>query len=124
MKFEYRGGLLYLPIAVFYDQPIELIAMIDTGSAGTAVNVNRFNIDLLSRNGHSITLHGIGGTQDAFVQTVSSIKIGTFEIKHFEIEFCDIEKDHFGFEGIIGSNLLDALNAVIDYRKREITFST
>jgi len=124
MKFKYSGGLLYLPITVFYDQPIDLIAMIDTGSAGTAVNVNLFDIDMLSRSGHSITLHGIGGTQDAFVQTVSSVKIGTFEIKDFEVEFCDIEKDHFGFEAIIGSNLLDALNAVIDYSKREINFST
>lgn len=122
MKFEYRDGLLYLPISVSYDRSIELIGIIDTGSAGTAVNVDRFSIDLLSRNGRAITLHGVGGTQDAFIQTVSSVKIGTFEAKNFELEFCDIE-EHFGFEAIIGSNLLDALNAVIDYGKREINFS-
>ncbi len=50
MKFEYRNGLLYLPISVRYDKLIELIGIIDTGSAGTAVDVDKFNIDLLSRN--------------------------------------------------------------------------
>lgn len=111
MKFEYRRGLLYIPISILYDTSIELMALIDTGSAGTAINVNRFNIDLLSRNGQSITLHGIGGTQDAFVQTVSSVKVGSFSVNEFEVEFCDIEAERFGFEAIIGSNLFDALKA-------------
>jgi hypothetical protein len=123
MKFEYRNGLLYLPISVFYDTSVELIGIIDTGSAGTAVEVGRFNIDLLSRNGRAITLHGVGGTQDAFAQTVSSVRIGEFEARDFEIEFRDL-KDDFGFEAVVGSDLLDKLGAVIDYGKREINFST
>lgn len=121
MKFEYRNGLLYLPISVCYDKSIELIGIIDTGSAGTAVDIDKFNIDLLSRNGRAVTLHGVGGTQDAFIQTVSSVKIDYFEATNFEIEFCDLQES-FGFEAIIGSDLLMALGAVIDYTTSEINF--
>ena len=123
MKFEFRGGLLYLPISVFYDSSIELIGIIDTGSGGTAVEVDRFNIDLLSRNARTVTLRGVGGKQDAFAQTVSSVKIGQHEAINFEIEFCDL-KDDLGFEAVIGSDLLDKLGAIIDYQKKEIHFAS
>lgn len=123
MKFEYRNGLLYLPISVYYDSNIELIGIVDTGSGGTAVEVECFNIDLLSRNARAVTLWGVGGKQEAFAQTVSSVKIGQIEVKNFEIEFCDL-KDDFGFDAVIGSNLLDKLGAVIDFQKREIEFNT
>ena len=122
MKFEFRHGLLYLPVSIFYDSDIELTGIIDTGSGGTAVDVDRFNIDILSRNARAVTLRGLGGTQDAFVQTVTSIKIGHYEIKNFEIEFCDL-KDDLGFEAVIGSDLLDRLGAVIDYQNKEIRFN-
>lgn len=98
------------------------MGIIDTGSGGTAVEVDRFNINLLSRNARTVTLRGVGGKQDAFAQTVSSVRIGEFEAKDFEIEFCDL-KDDFGFEAVVGSDLLDKLGAVIDYGKREINFS-
>jgi len=123
VKFEYRNGLLYLPISVYYDSNIELIGIVDTASGGTAVEVERFNIDLLSRNARAVTLWGVGGKQEAFAQTVSSVKIGQIEVKNFEIEFCDL-KDDFGFDAVIGSNLLDKLGAVIDFQKREIEFNT
>lgn len=121
MKFEYRNGLLYIPITVFYDSNVTLLGIIDTGSAGTVVEVEEFNIELLSRNSRMITVIGVGGVQEGFAQTVSDVTIGEFSVKNFEIEFCDL-KDDFGFSAIIGSDLLDALGAVIDYREREITF--
>ncbi len=120
MKFELRDdGLLYLPISVFYDESIELVGMIDTGSASTAVEVEEFNIDLLSRGGRMVTRIGVGGLQESFAQTVSRVSIGEYVVKNFEIDFCNLKED-FGFSAIIGSNLL---NAVIDYGKREINFS-
>ena len=122
MKFEYRDGLLYLPISVFYDRSTELIGIVDTGSASTAVEVEEFNVDLLSRGGRMVTRVGVGGFQESFAQTVSQVSIGEFSVENFEIDFCNL-KDDFGFSAIIGSDLLDALDAVIDYGKREINFS-
>jgi hypothetical protein len=122
MKFDYRNGLLYLPISVHYDSEITLTGIIDTCSAGTVVDVDCFNIDLLSRNARAVVVYGVGGSQEAFVQTVDFVSIGDSRVKDIEIEFCDL-KDDFGFEAIIGSNLLDKLGAVIDYQKKEIFFS-
>ncbi len=122
MKFEYREGLLYLPLTVSYNSEITLNGIIDTGSAGTVVEVEDFSIELLSRDGCMVTMIGVGGIQEAFAQTVSQVSIGEFSVKNLEIEFSNLKED-FGFSAIIGSNLLDALQAVIDYSKREIHFS-
>ncbi len=121
MKFKLRGGLLYLPVSIVYESQVELIGIIDTGSAGTVVEIDRFDIDLLSRNARVITMCGVGGTQEAFAQTVSKISIGNALVENFELEFCDLKED-FGSEAIIGSDLLDKLGAVIDYDNREISF--
>ncbi len=43
-------------------------------------------------------------------------------IPDFDVQFCDLV-DQFQFEAIIGSELLEKLGAVIDYPKREITFT-
>ena len=39
MKFEFRDGLLYLPLIVHYDVEVSLIGISDTGSAGTVVDI-------------------------------------------------------------------------------------
>lgn len=121
MRFEIRDDLLYLPITIFYDREITFSGIIDTGSAGTVVEVDDVSIDFLSRNARPIRMVGVGGIQEGFAQTLSSVSLGGFSVKDFEIEFCNL-KDDFGFDAIIGSNLLKALGAVIDYNTCEISF--
>ncbi len=121
MKFEIKDDLLYLPITIFYDREITFTGIIDTGSAGTVVEVDDVSIDLLSRDARPIRMVGVGGIQEGFAQTLSSVSLGKFSVKDFEIEFCNL-KDDFGFDAIIGSNLLKALGAVIDYNTCEISF--
>lgn len=122
MKFEYRNGLLYSPITINYNDDVELKGLIDTGSAGTVVDINCFDVDILSRDARSVCVIGVGGFQEAFAQTVSSVKLGSSLVHDFEIEFCDL-KDDFGFEAIIGSVLLEQLGAKIDFPNRELSFS-
>ena len=121
MRFEIKDDLLYLPITIFYDREITFTGIIDTGSAGTVVEVDDVSIDFLSRNARPIRMVGVGGIQEGFAQTLSSVSLGEFSIKDFEVEFCNL-KDDFGFDAIIGSNLLKGLGAVIDYTICEITF--
>jgi predicted aspartyl protease len=121
MRFEIKDDLLYLPITIFYDREITFTGIIDTGSAGTVVEVDDVSIDFLSRNARPIRMVGVGGIQEGFAQTLSSVSLGEFSVKDFEVEFCNL-KDDFGFDAIIGSNLLKALGAVIDYTTCEITF--
>jgi len=121
MKFEIKDDLLYLPITIIYDREITFTGIIDTGSAGTVVEVDDIRIDLLSRHGRPIRMIGVGGIQEGFAQTLSRVSIGEFTVEDFEIEFGNL-KDDFGFDAITGSNLLRALGSVIDYTTCEITF--
>ena len=123
MKFEIKIGLLYAPISITYNDDSELVslnAMIDTGSAGTAVDIDRFNIDVLKPGSEMINLIGIGGRQEAIKQVVSRVGFGETELTNFEIQFCDLW-DKYGFEAIVGGDVLEKLNAVIHYPYREIT---
>ena len=55
MTFELVYGLIYVPMQIDYsDQQVDLRAIVDTGSAGTAVNINLFNLDY-RRDGRSVT---------------------------------------------------------------------
>jgi hypothetical protein len=123
VKFELIGGLIYVPISINYTDQINLHGIIDTGSAGTVVDINKFDINLLAEDAKVITIRGVGGTQEAFVQKVSSVSLGPKTLKDFEIEFCDLY-DEFGLDAIIGGDLLLETGAVIDYSKQEISFST
>ena len=96
--------------------------MIDTGSAGTAADIDRFNIDPLMPGSKIVGITGVGGYQDVISQPVSKLSIGGIEVPNFEIQFCDLW-DQFQFEAIIGSKLLEMLGAVIDFPKREIVFT-
>jgi hypothetical protein len=123
VKFEINNGLIYAPISITYDdngESIVLKAMVDTGSAGTAVDIDRFNIDVHRAGSEMINLIGIGGRQEAIKQKVSRVGFGETELVGFEIQFCDLW-DKFGFEAIVGGDVLESLNAVIHYPYREIT---
>lgn len=94
--------------------------MVDTGSAGTAVDIDKFNIDVHTAGSEMINLVGIGGRQEAIKQKVYRVEIGECDLINFKIQFCDLW-DKFGFEAINGSDLLETLNAIIHYPYREIT---
>ena len=122
MKFEYVRGLLYAELSINHGKEVKLRAMIDTGSAGTAADIDKFIIDPLMPGSRVVGITGVGGYQDVISQPVSKLSIGGVEIENYHVQFCDLW-DQFQFEAIIGCELLEKLGAVIDYPKREITFT-
>lgn len=127
MKFEYVGGLLYAELSVFHGSEIigsevKLRAMIDTGSAGTAADIDRFQIDPLLPGSQIVGTTGVGGSQDVISQPVAKLSIGGVHVLNYQVQFCDLW-DQSQFEAIIGSDLLEMLGAVIDFPEREITFT-
>ena len=122
MKFEYVGGLLYAELSILHGKEVKLRAMIDTGSAGTAADIDRFQIDPLMPGSRIVGITGVGGYQDVISQPVSKLSVGGIEISTYQVQFCDLW-DRFKFEAIIGSELLEMLGAVIDFPKREIIFN-
>lgn len=122
MKFEYVGGLLYTELSIFHGSEVKLRAMIDTGSAGTAADIDRFRINPHMPGSRIIGVTGVGGYQDVISQPVSKLSIGGVDIPNYRVQFCDLW-NQYKFEAIIGSELLEQLGAVIDYPKREINFT-
>jgi hypothetical protein len=100
----------------------ELRALIDTGSDGTAADIDRFIMDPLMPGSRIVGISGVGGSQDVISQPVSKLSIGGIDIENYRVQFCDLW-DQFQFEAIIGCELLEKLGAVIDFPKREITFT-
>ena len=122
MKLELRRGLIYVPITLLYaHQEVHLHALVDTGSAGTAADINRFHIDY-QREARICDLVGIGGRQQVIVQEVETVRLGDASCANFPIEFCDMD-GAYGIEAIVGGDLLDRLHAVIDYPNRWLQVS-
>lgn len=123
MRFEFDShNLLHVPVNIFHGKEVNLVALIDTGSAGTIFDINKFDLDLFDPNSEVVEVVGIGGTQEEIIQTVDWIMVGQTKVLSFRTQFGDIS-DGFGFEAIIGSNLLRQLGAIIDYSNQTIEFN-
>ncbi|MEM9490409.1 MAG: hypothetical protein AAGC55_14780 [Myxococcota bacterium] len=123
MTFELVYGLIYVPMQIDYaDQQVDLRAIADTGSAGTAANINLFNLDY-HRDGRIRDLVGIGGKERVIVQNVERVSVGDSACEQFPIEFSDMD-GAFDIEAIIGSDLLERFGAVIDYPAKQLHFQS
>ena len=117
MTFEFVHGLIYVPIQIDYaDQQVKLRAIVDTGSAGTAADINLFNIDY-SRDARIRDLVGIGGKERVIVQSVERVAFGNAVCEQFPIAFSDMD-GAFDVEAIVGGDLKERIGAVVDYPAR------
>lgn len=120
-EFKLRSGLIYMPLSLVYGNVrLSLSAIVDTGSAGTAIDINLIQLERC-RPSRIVEISGIGGSQDVVIQDVEELEFCDQIVKSFPIEFGDIEST-FGFNAIVGSDLLDAIGAVIDYKQHQIFF--
>ena len=113
MKFEFRQGLLWIPVEIVYEGNIIIVenCILDTGSATTAID-----IDLVPFNYQKLAfirrLRGLGGgTQEVVCQTK--------KLHSIEVEFGDISS-HFGINGFIGNDILQHFLLIVNFPKREI----
>jgi hypothetical protein len=121
MKFEFRDGLVWIPISLEYEgKQIQIEkCILDTGSATTAFDINFVDFNY-QKSSFIRRLCGLGGgTQEVVCQEIDSMMIGKTELKHIEIEFGDIAEG-FGIEGFIGNDILSRFTFTIDFQKQEI----
>lgn len=63
MKLTYKGKLILAPLTISYGSQLKTIeCVVDTGSAGTAIDTSQINLDL-NRQGEVADIVGIGGYQ-------------------------------------------------------------
>lgn len=116
MNFDYKQGLIWIPLELRYDSKWIKIenCILDTGSASTAIDIDSINLNY-SKETKIKRLFGIGtGTQEVISQVVEVIKIDTKEIENSEIEFGSFTSK-IGINGFIGNDLLSKFTIKIDY---------
>ena len=123
MRFEWKGGLIWVSVELGYEGSNYTIdhCLVDTGSATTAIDIDC--VDFNFQKPAIITrLCGIGGgTQEVIAQKVDGITIETHEIKNIEVEFGNIRSD-IGINGFLGNDILSVFTLLIDYSKQKIAF--
>lgn len=121
MKFKLINDLIFIPIKVNYlNQVIELNALVDTGSATTAVDINFFILDY-ARPSAIRDLIGVGGKQRVIAQNVEQLIIGNIVLKDIILEFCDLDFS-LGIQAFVGGDVLNGLNSKIDYSVEKLEF--
>jgi hypothetical protein len=117
--FELSEGLIIMPLSVVYGRTeVHARALVDTGSGGTAVDINLVELDRRCP-ARIVEIAGVGGKQDVIIHKADAINFCGVKVSDFEVEFGDITSS-FGFDAIVGSDLLDFLGVCIDYEQREI----
>ncbi len=121
IRFEIRGGLLYVPISIRHcEQQSTLNSIVDTGSAGSAVDTNCLRPNF-ERDARFAEIVGVGGRQPALIQSVDRIAIGDLCLEDFPIEFADLENS-FGVQAILGNDILVRYGALINYQANTLSF--
>jgi Aspartyl protease len=123
MNIQVRDGLPYVTITLLHgSQQLDLAnVLLDTGSAGTlfaaeqvlAVGLRYEADDPVQRS------RGIGGAEFVFVKRVDRLSVGELQMSDFAIEVGAMDYG-FAIEGVIGTDFLLQVGAVIDLSHLEI----
>lgn len=122
MQIEYRDGLLFTSIEIVYQGRSKLVnnMVIDTGAVKTLISQNAVeDIDLRVEMGdHIVAYYGIGRKEHAFTKKQDSIKLGSFQLIEYEIDFSGMDYD--GISGLLGLDILLDAGLVLDLDKLEM----
>jgi hypothetical protein len=123
MNIQVRDGLPYVTVTLLYSgQQLDLAnVLLDTRSAGTlfaadqvlAVGLQYEADDTVQR------IRGIGGAEFVFVKRVDRLSVGELQVSDFAIEVGAMDYG-FAIDGIIGTDFLLQVGAVIDLSRLEI----
>jgi len=126
MRMELERGLPFVEM-VFAHRGIERTisnVLIDTGSAATLLSADTaLELGLEPELTDVIrTMRGIGGEEFVYEKRIERLKLGDASVPLFTIQIGAMD---YGMEinGIIGTDFLIAIGAVIDMKKREIYVS-
>lgn len=118
MNIEYRDGLLFVDIELFYKGQYKVInnVVIDTGASSSIISpdcVDDIGI-YADVNDRIMQYYGVGGsTHSAFIKQIDEIKIGSKSIKNIDIDFGLIDSTG-EINGLIGLDVLINIGAIIN----------
>lgn len=124
-KLIIEDGLLLVDMELMFNgKSLHLQrVLVDTGSGSTVVSTDLVeSIGIVAEENDMIyRISGVGGSEFVYSKTVDLVKIGDMQTKDFALE---IGAMNYGFDldGIIGLDLLQQLNAIINID--ELTFES
>ena len=123
MNIQVRDGLLYVTVTLLYGgRQLDLAnVLLDTGSAGTLFAVDQvvavglqYEVDDPVQR-----IRGIGGAEFVFVKRIDRLSVGELQVSDFAIEVGAMDYG-FAIDGIIGTDFLLQVGAVINLSRLEI----
>ncbi|MBN8702271.1 MAG: clan AA aspartic protease [Bacteroidetes bacterium] len=108
--------------------------IIDTGASATILDkgsIQKFTQNKLNK--HTDQATGISGKKmDSFIVSVDSVSFGSISLKKQKLGALDLSNVNATYkqlniphvDGVLGSDLLKKLNAVVDYSKKEVVFNS
>lgn len=122
IQFQIVNGLLFLPATVQHaSQNVAINFILDTGSAGSAVDVNLVRPDF-GRHSSFAEISGVGGSESVLIQKIDKISFGAITLDNISFQFGDLDNS-FNVQGILGNNILEKYNATIDYQACVLTLN-
>jgi hypothetical protein len=120
MKFRFEHGLIFVPIAIQYENEPGTIpdCIIDTGSAKTTLDSSLVNINYQKPTIFRRLL-SIGGYEETIVQEIDWISCGNKNISNMKILFGDL-KNKYGINGFIGNDFFEKSRLIVDYINQEL----
>jgi hypothetical protein len=123
MRIEVRDGLPYVAVTLQYrGQQLDLAnVLLDTGSAGTLFAADQVLTVGLQYETHDPVhrIRGVGGAEFVFIKRLDRLSVGELQVSDFAIEVGAMEYG-FAIDGIIGTDFLLQVGAVIDLSRLEI----
>ncbi len=123
MKLRFDRGIPVIPITIFHEgHRVELAKVVlDTGSATSIFwkdDLARHGIRQSSEDANAVVT-GIGGKESVVVKRIDQIQVGDLRLNNYEIDIGDM-KYIDDIDGLIGSDFLKEVGAVLDFGRMEI----
>ena len=123
MNLQMRDGLPYVTVTLLYGgQQLDLVnVLLDTGSAGTLFAADQvLTVGLQYDTDDPVQrIRGIGRAEFVFVKRIDRLSVGELQVSDFAIEVGAMDYG-FAIDGIIGTDFLLQVGAVIDLSHLEI----
>lgn len=126
MKIEYRDGLLFTTLEIYFKDSYKVInnIVIDTGASISIISTDIVeSIGIFAEAGDPIVSSmGVGGSiHNSFEKNIDFIKIGNKGLNNIKLDFGIIDPKG-EINGLLGLDVLIKLGVSIDLEKFEIGF--
>ena len=120
MKIKWQNGLPFMSVKIEVEGSVIQFnnTLIDTGAASSL-----FSIEKVFEHGFTIQdtdivceMVGIGGSEYVIQRSISGLMVANHQVENPTVQFGKMDYG-FAIEGIIGSDILRGLSAVIDFNK-------